>query len=126
MDPQPMPAMPSPLDRAPVADGNADLWIDKERVQVRARLAGGVEIVGHLFLFLERTRPLWKRMLEHLNEPTRFFPIGTAEGATVLVARDQVVELLLVEADPANLESESAPFGSLAKVRTRLSDGSTI
>jgi hypothetical protein len=69
--------------------------IEKDRCAVRLSLVSGETITGAMFVqHVGEGDPRRESAREVLNAPERFFPIETADGETLLVAKDRVVEVL--------------------------------
>ena len=69
--------------------------IEKDRCAVRLSLVSGETITGAMFVqHVGEGDPRRESAREVLNSPERFFPIETADGQTLLVAKDRVVEVL--------------------------------
>ncbi len=105
-----------------------ELRVDKERVEVLVRINGGPRLEGHLFLFQEgmADRPLWMRVLAFLNEGERFFPLQTLANRTVLVSREQVLDVSLVHAAADSLGDDPDLSVTTVQTRAMLIDGSTV
>jgi hypothetical protein len=75
--------------------------IEKDRCSVTLSLVSGETITGAMFVqHTEEGVPRRESAYDVLNGPERFFPIETADGQTLLIAKDRVVEALT--ALPAN------------------------
>lgn len=69
--------------------------IEKDRCAVRLSLVSGETITGAMFVqHVGEGDPRRESARDVLNAPERFFPIETADGETLLVAKDRVVEVL--------------------------------
>lgn len=69
--------------------------IEKDRCAVRLSLVSGETITGAMFVqHVGEGDPRRESARDVLNSPERFFPIETADGETLLVAKDRVVEVL--------------------------------
>lgn len=69
--------------------------IEKDRCAVRLSLVSGETITGAMFIqHVGEGDPRRESARDVLNAPERFFPIETADGETLLVAKDRVVEVL--------------------------------
>ena len=69
--------------------------IEKDRCAVRLSLVSGETITGAMFIqHVGEGDPRRESASDVLNSPERFFPVETASGETLLVAKDQVVEVL--------------------------------
>jgi hypothetical protein len=67
--------------------------IAKDRCSVMLSLASGETIAGAMFLqHAGESEPRRESARDVLNSPERFFPVETASGETLLVAKDRVVE----------------------------------
>ena len=72
--------------------------IEKDRCAVRLSLVSGETITGAMFVqHVGEGDPRRESARDVLNAPERFFPIETADGETLLVAKDRVVEVLAAE-----------------------------
>jgi|RhiMetdeSRZDD1v2_1073273.scaffolds.fasta_scaffold2037848_2 hypothetical protein len=69
--------------------------IEKDRCAVRLSLVSGETIAGAMFIqHVGEGDPRRESASDVLNSPERFFPVETASGETLLIAKDQVVEVL--------------------------------
>lgn len=69
--------------------------IEKDRCAVRLSLVSGETITGAMFVqHVGEGDPRRESARDVLNAPERFFPVETADGETLLVAKDRVVEAL--------------------------------
>jgi hypothetical protein len=69
--------------------------IEKDRCAVHVSLVSGETLTGAMFVqHAGEGDPRRESAADVLNSADRFFPIETAAGQTVLVAKDQVVEVL--------------------------------
>ena len=69
--------------------------IEKDRCAVRLSLVSGETITGAMFVqHVGEGDPRRESARDVLNSSDRFFPVETAEGETLLVAKDCVVEVL--------------------------------
>lgn len=84
--------------------------IEKDRCAVRLSLVSGETITGAMFIqHVGEGDPRRESASDVLNSPERFFPIETDVGETLLVAKDQVVEVLTeMPADDDDLRRASA------------------
>ena len=69
--------------------------IEKDRCAVVLSLVSGETVTGAMFIqHAGEGEPRRESARDVLNSPERFFPIETARGQTLLVAKDQVVDAL--------------------------------
>ncbi len=69
--------------------------IVKDRCQVLLSLVSGETIAGAMFVqHAGEGEPPRESARDILNSPERFFPVETAEGETLLVAKDRVLDVL--------------------------------
>lgn len=69
--------------------------IEKDRCAVRLSLVSGETITGAMFVqHAGEGDPRRESAVDVLNSAEPFFPVEVAEGETVLVAKDRVVEVL--------------------------------
>ena len=69
--------------------------IEKDRCAVRLSLVSGETITGAMFVqHVVEGDPRRESARDVLNAAERFFPVETADGETILVAKDRVVEVL--------------------------------
>jgi hypothetical protein len=69
--------------------------IEKDRCSVMVSLASGETIAGTMFVqHAEESDSRRESARDVLNSAERFFPIETADGETLLVAKDRVVDVL--------------------------------
>jgi hypothetical protein len=69
--------------------------IEKDRCSVMVSLASGETIAGAMFVqHAEESDSRRESARDVLNSAERFFPIETADGETLLVAKDRVVDVL--------------------------------
>jgi hypothetical protein len=68
--------------------------IEKDRCAVQVSLVSGESLTGAMFVqHAGEGDPRRESAVDVLNSADRFFPIETGAGETVLVAKDQVVEV---------------------------------
>jgi hypothetical protein len=85
--------------------------IEKDRCSVMLSLVSGETITGAMFVqHVGEGEPRRESARAILNSRERFFPVETAEGETLLVAKDRVVEVLaeMPDDDGDELRRESA------------------
>ena len=87
--------------------------IEKDRCAVCLSLVSGETITGAMFVqHVGEGDPRRESACDVLNSPERFFPIETANGETLLVAKDRVVEVLTElpadDDDPRRASARSA------------------
>jgi hypothetical protein len=69
--------------------------IEKDRCSVMLSLVSGETIAGTMFVqHADESDPRRESARDVLNSPEGFFPIETADGETLLVAKDRVVDVL--------------------------------
>jgi hypothetical protein len=69
--------------------------IAKDRCSVMLSLVSGETIAGAMFVqHAPESDPRRESARDVLNSPERFFPVETASGETLLVAKDQVLDVL--------------------------------
>jgi hypothetical protein len=104
-----------------------DYRIEKSRLSVVVVTAGGERMAGELFVQpFSRYRMGPEQAPDIMNAAEPFFPFATADGDTVLIAKDQVreVEIPSHEGDEADPESETGARSALIEVT--LADGAAV
>ena len=88
----------------------SDFRIVKDRCPVTLSLISGETVAGAMFVrHSEDGDPRRETVRDVLNAPERFFPLEMGEGGTLLVAKDQVVDVLAeVDDDADELRRASA------------------
>lgn len=88
----------------------SDFRIVKDRCPVTLSLISGETVAGAMFVrHSEDGDPRRETVRDVLNAPERFFPLEMGEGGTLLVAKDQVVDVLAdVHEDGEELRHASA------------------
>jgi hypothetical protein len=92
--------------------------IAKDRCSVVLSLVSGETVAGTMFIqHVGEGEPRRESARDVLNSPERFFPIETAQGETLLVAKDRVVDVLAdFPGDGDELRRESARSAVLEMV----------
>jgi hypothetical protein len=98
-----------------------DYRIQKERVSVVLTLLGGERLEGDLFVQANvRNRIGPEDAPDVLNSPEPYFPFVTADGETLLIAKDRVRE---VEVDRALETGEEWRIGAPSTIEIALGGG---
>jgi hypothetical protein len=98
-----------------------ELRIEKSRLPVVLVTATGDRISGDLFVqACARNRLGYESAPDILNAPEPFFPLATLDGATRLIGKAHVRELIVA---PEDVEQPVWDFGTRAHVRMHLADG---
>lgn len=90
--------------------------VPKESRRVRLQMVDGRELEGHVFLrpAIEGGPPA-QEVLDLLNEPERFLPLGLADGTVILVAKSAIrAACHSAPEEVAPAASESDPEGAEA------------
>ena len=104
-----------------------DYRIEKSRLSVVVVTAGGERMAGELFVQpFSRYRMGPEQAPDIMNAAEPFFPFATADGDTVLVAKDQVREVEIAFGDGEEGEPESAAGARCALIEVTLSDGAAV
>ena len=102
-----------------------DYRIEKSRLSVVIVTAGGERMAGELFVQpFSRYRMGPEQAPDILNAAEPFFPFATADGDTVLIAKDQVREVEITYADDTEGEPDGASGARSAMIEVTLADGS--
>jgi hypothetical protein len=101
----------------------SDYHIEKNRCPVVVTTHSGETITGEMFLQpFARHDGSSERPLDILNAAEPFFPLAVSEEETVLVAKEQVVEVS-VDLDACGNDDE--PFAQPTVIEVRLINGAT-
>lgn len=104
-----------------------DYRIEKSRLSVVVVTAGGERMAGELFVQpFSRYRAGPEEAPDIMNAAEPFFPFATADGDTVLIAKDQVREVEIACADGGENDFESASGARRALIELTLADGSAV
>jgi hypothetical protein len=104
-----------------------DYRIEKSRLSVVVVTAGGERMAGELFVQpFSRYRMGPEQAPDIMNGAEPFFPFATADGDTVLIAKDQVREVEIAFAEGEEVEPESAAGARSALIEVTLSDGAAV
>jgi hypothetical protein len=72
-----------------------ELRIEKDRCSVTLSLVSGETIAGAMFVqHADESDPRRETARDVLNSAERFFPVETADGDTLLVAKDRVIDVV--------------------------------
>ena len=95
--------------------------IEKHRLAIAVRVRGGVVLDG--FVFAQIATDGGHEDAEHiLNGPDEYFPLVSASGGTLLVAKNRVLEA--VPEVPPEIEESRRTLAPRAEVELTLEDGS--
>jgi hypothetical protein len=103
----------------------SDLRIEKARVPVTVTLMSGARVAGEMFVQPHsRHQPGPEEPRDVLNDPEPYFPLATAWGDTLLIAKEQVRD---VESTDVQVTDPMLRAGLLAAVvEVSLVDGTVL